>query len=442
MTFSTSWGQQTSLQSVGLPTTPNIDPSKFPDEVFELYSVPSYSEGEPELLPGRDIKSAKQVVRPDDILLCKIVPHLNRVWRVKSVGSRRQIASGEWIVVRSPTNAPDYLRYALTAPKFRENFMQTVSGVGGSLMRARPKAVAQIEIPIVSAEHQQRIVAKLDNLFARSRAAREELAHTPRLIERYKQAVLRAAFSGELTREWRKRNADLLRPKIATGKIDGRISALPNIPENWLWVAFASIASVSGGLTKNARRDSLPLRTPYLRVANVHANELRLEDTAIIGCTKAELEKSKLAAGDLLIVEGNGSLQHIGRVALWNGEIESCSHQNHLIRARPKECVTPTFALYWLLSPEGRSAIEQVASSSSGLHTLSISKVDALPIPICEAKEQQEIVRQIEAAFSSIDRLKTEAKSAATLVDRLDQAALAKAFRGELFNRTSAAKAT
>jgi type I restriction enzyme S subunit len=152
----------------------------------------------------------------------------------------------------------------------------------------------------------------------------------------------------------------------------------------------------------------------------------------MIGCTVAELSKTRLVAGDLLIVEGNGSLDQIGRVAMWNDEIQGCSHQNHLIRARFGDVVTPRYALYWLLSPEGRAAIETVASSSSGLHTLSISKVEGLPIPVCGMAEQHEIVRRIETAFAWIDRLAAEAASARALIDRLDAAVLAKAFRGEL----------
>ncbi|UPT87274.1 hypothetical protein HAP41_0000045315 [Bradyrhizobium barranii subsp. apii] len=173
-------------------------------------------------------------------------------------------------------------------------------------------------------------------------------------------------------------------------------------------------------------------QVPYLRVANVYANALRLDDIAQIGCSDQELKKTLLQQGDLLIVEGNGSLDQIGRVALWNDEIKGCSHQNHIIRGRPGSDLLPSYGLFWLLSPEGRRAIEAVASSSSGLHTLSISKVGGLPIPICNLAEQREIIRRIEAALLWINRVASEGNSARRLIDRLNQAILAKAFRGEL----------
>src|ERR1035441_2774032 len=84
---------------------------------------------------------------------------------------------------------------------------------------------------------------------------------------------------------------------------------------------------------------------------------------------------------------------------------------------------------YWLLSPGCRSAIEQVASSSSGLYTLSISKVEGLPMPICSIAEQKEIILRITEAFQRIDELFSEASRAAKLLDRLEEATLGRAFR-------------
>jgi type I restriction enzyme, S subunit len=180
--------------------TSSFDPARSPGERFELYSVPSFSDRSPETLLGAEIKSAKQAVQPGDILLCKIVPHINRVWVVGPKTALRQIGSGEWIVYRDHECEPFYLCYCLTDGSFRERFLATVSGVGGSLLRARPSAVADIEVPIAPLAEQRRIVAKLDALAGGTARARAELEHIPALIARYKQAILSAAFSGELAK--------------------------------------------------------------------------------------------------------------------------------------------------------------------------------------------------------------------------------------------------
>lgn len=287
------------------------------------------------------------------------------------------------------------------------------------------------EIALPPLAEQRRIVAKLDALFARTRQAREELEHIPALIEHYKQAILAAAFRGELTADWRAKHQP---PQVHANisGIDGRTGQLPGIPDVWGWASIDSISQVSGGLTKNAQRRELKKKVPYLRVANVYANELRLDEVKEIGCTDSELAKTQLQQGDLLVVEGNGSIEQIGRVAIWDGSITPCSHQNHIIRVRPNEQVISPYILFWMISPLGRQYIERVASSSSGLHTLSISKVSGLAIPVCSIDEQKEVVRHIEEAFTWLDTVLDEATAAMHLLDHLDEATLAKAFRGEL----------
>lgn len=309
------------------------------------------------------------------------------------------------------------------------DWMPYVSGT--TRLKLSQAGMQRVEIPLPPLPEQHRIVAKLDTLFECTRQAREELEDIPKLIEHYKQAILAAAFRGELTADWRTKHQPAQVHDNISG-IDGRTGQLPGIPDVWGWTSIDAISQVSGGLTKNAQRRELNQKVPYLRVANVYANELRLDEVKEIGCTDSELAKTQLQQGDLLVVEGNGSIEQIGRVAIWDGSITPCSHQNHIIRVRPNEQVISPYILFWMISPLGRQYIERVASSSSGLHTLSISKVSGLAIPVCTIDEQKEVVRHIEEAFNWLDTVLDEATSAMRLFDHLEQATLAKAFRGEL----------
>ena len=156
----------------------SVDPSKFPGEVFDLYSIPAFDSGHPEVVAGRAIGSAKQVVRPGDVLLSRIVPHIRRSWVVANGSGRRIIASGEWIVFRSDRVHPDYLRHVLVGDPFHAQFMNTVAGVGGSLLRARPDHVGKIKIPLPPLAEQRRIAEVLDRaevLRAKRRAALDQL---------------------------------------------------------------------------------------------------------------------------------------------------------------------------------------------------------------------------------------------------------------------------
>jgi len=265
--------------------------------------------------------------------------------------------------------------------------------------------------PLAPLAEQKRIADKLDSVLARVDACRDRLDRIPALLKRFRQAVLAAATSGRLTEDWR------VQEEVATWDQSETLG---------------SVGTVTGGLTKNAKRAEMPLQRQYLRVANVQTNQFDLDDVAMIGLTTAEFEKTRLQAGDLLIVEGNGSLDQIGRVALWKGQIVDCSHQNHLIRWRAGPRLLAPFALYFLLSPEGRRQIVDVASSTTGLHTLSISKVSRLRIPIPSLAEQHEIVRRVEALFAFADRLEARCAAARKQAGQLTPALLAKAFRGEL----------
>ncbi len=140
----------------------SVDPSRHADEIFDLYSIPAYDNGQPEVVIGNKIGSAKQAVQARDVLLSRIVPHIRRAWVVVEQRGRRQIASGEWIVFRSEAFHPGYLRYLFMSDRFHLHFMNTVAGVGGSLLRARPATVAEIEIRLPELSEQERIAAILE----------------------------------------------------------------------------------------------------------------------------------------------------------------------------------------------------------------------------------------------------------------------------------------
>ncbi|HHK0137239.1 TPA: restriction endonuclease subunit S [Pseudomonas aeruginosa] len=270
--------------------------------------------------------------------------------------------------------------------------------------------IEEIKIGLPPTAEQTRIAQKLDELLAQVDTLKARIDAIPALLKRFRQSVLAAAVSGRLTEDWR----------VQHSLAEWRVST------------FGDEGAVSGGLTKNAKRSELTLEKPYLRVANVHANKLSLGDITHIGLTDKEFEKTRLIAGDILIVEGNGSLEHIGRAAIWNDEIPDCCHQNHLIRWRPIDGMQPKFALYQLLSPQGRKQLVEVAKSTTGLHTLSITKVSALALPVPEEDEQIEIVRRVEQLFAFANQLEAKVASAKSRIDHLTQSILAKAFRGEL----------
>ena len=146
---------------------------------------------------------------------------------------------------------------------------------------------------------------------------------------------------------------------------------------------LSEVAIITGGLTKNSNRNTFETKMRYLRVANVFYNRLDLREILEIGVKEEEIEKTLLQAGDLLFVEGNGSIEQIGRVAIWDGSIDPILHQNHLIKARfNNEIIAPEYALFYFMLQDGRQQIISKSVSTSGLNTLSVNKVSSLLLPI------------------------------------------------------------
>ena len=143
----------------------NITPASMPNQFFDLYSVPIFSTQIPENIQGSQIGSTKQVIKKGDVLLCKINPHLNRVWEITENSDCVQIASSEWIVIRSKIHQSTFLKWYFSSPKFRTLLSSQVSGVGGSLTRAQPAIVKSYLVPVPPIEEQKRISQAIERWF-------------------------------------------------------------------------------------------------------------------------------------------------------------------------------------------------------------------------------------------------------------------------------------
>ncbi|MBK9797236.1 MAG: hypothetical protein IPP58_12215 [Holophagaceae bacterium] len=303
---------------------------------------------------------------------------------------------------------------------------------------------------------QRRIVAEIEKQFTRLDKGVTALRRVQANLKRYRAAVLKAACEGrlvpteaELSKTGRMKvdfdTGETLLSSILTERRKGWQSrgqykepatpdttVLSQLPDGWMWARLEQLGTTTGGLTKNPKRAKLTKKMPYLRVANVYANELRLQEIEHIGVEDSELEKLLVCAGDLLIVEGNGSKDQIGRLAVWDGSIDPCVHQNHLIKVRPTEPRMSKWILHWLQSPNGRNFVEMVASSTSGLYTLSVNKVGDLPIALPPLAEQSRIVAEVERCLSVVEELEAMVSASLQRAARLRQSILQQAFTAKL----------
>jgi type I restriction enzyme S subunit len=207
---------------------------------------------------------------------------------------------------------------------------------------------------------------------------------------------------------------------------------MSELPKSWTYVTIVQVAEVQGGIQKQPKRRPAKNRYPFLRVANVLRGALDLSEVHEIELFDGEPERYLLRYGDLLVVEGNGSQNQIGRAAMWRNEIRNCTHQNHLIRVRPSQAILPTYLTLVWNSPDVSRALREVASSTSGLYTLSTAKIKSVKIPLPPIPEQRRIVTVLEDHLSRLDATVASLRAARARLSNFRQSLLNEAFSGRL----------
>lgn len=268
-------------------------------------------------------------------------------------------------------------------------------------------------IPLPPMKEQQRIVERIESLFAKLDEAKEKAQAVVDGFEDRKAAILHKAFTGELTEKWRNNSGVTL--------------------ESWNTENLEESFDVSGGIQKQPSRMPDKNPVPYITVANVYRNRIDLTDLRYFEVFPGELEKLQLKYGDILIVEGNGSGSEIGRCAMWRNELPVCIHQNHIIRVRRKnESVLPEYVLYYLNSSAGRQIMKSRAKTTAGLYNLSTGKIKTIPVPYASLEEQKEIVRMLDYLLEKELQVKDKAETTIEEIDNMKKSILSRAFRGEL----------
>lgn len=264
------------------------------------------------------------------------------------------------------------------------------------------KLLLNMPVNVPPLPEQRRIVAKIDSLTGKSRRARDHLDHIPRLVEKYKHAVLAAAFNPEAMAGWQ------------GTQLEG------------------VVADALIGLVRGKSEQSASHGVPYIRMNHYDlAGRWNEDDLTLVAADAKEIARYELREGDLLFNTRN-SLELVGKVALWGKRPSGYLYNNNLLRLRFRPEIVPTFAFYQMISPQFRSYLHSVKSATTSVCAIYQRSIMAAPWAYPETNRQLEIANWIEAAFAKIDRLASEATSARRLIDRLDQAVLAKAFRGEL----------
>lgn len=340
-----------------------------------------------------DVRSAVAQFRAGDILYGRLRPYLNKVIEASFDGC----ASAEIVPFTPyPGVCAPLLKRVMMSTRFLEF---TASLDKGDRPRVNADEVGSFKFHLPPTAEQHRIVAKLDALTARLTRARAELDRIPRLVSHLRRSFFSATFGTEIRDDW---------PTLAT----------------------LGLSIEAGKNLKCEERPPVAAERGVVKVSAVSAERFRPEESKTLPSTYTPADRDRIRAGDILLARASGSINLVGRVALVEIDPINLYLSDKVLRL----VVSKEFGewLYWFLrSPVGRSQIEDAASGIS-MHNITQGSLGALRLPVPDQSVRDEAIARIRSTFARADRLEAEAARARKLIDRLEAAILAKAFRGEL----------
>ena len=279
------------------------------------------------------------------------------------------------------------------------------------------RTMQEIPLPLPPRPEQRRIVEKIESLFARSACARDELAHIPRLIERYRQAVLASAFRGDLTADWR-----------------GDETQHGERPCSWQMVSAGDLfdEGPTNGYSPKAAEDGGG--TTSLKLSATTTGTFILNEKTIKRLVETVSPDARcwLRPGDILVQRAN-SLEHLAATAIFDGPANQYIYPDLMMRVRIASVVTRQFFWRYMQSDTARNWLRDRATGTAGnMPKISGAILKVLPVPVPPEDEQAEIVKRIEQRLTAIETVLGECRHAIAMTARLDQSILDKAFSGEL----------
>ncbi|HBS6073568.1 restriction endonuclease subunit S [Klebsiella aerogenes] len=464
---------------------------KTPDEDFTYIDVGSINKEygiieEPSILSAKDAPSrARKIVQKGTVIYSTVRPYLLNIAIIESVFSPEPIASTAFAIIHPYTamNA-NFIYYYLRSPVFINYVESCQTGVAYPAINdkqffsgiiAVPPSSEQVRITkkikelmslcdqleqhsLTSLDAHQQLVETLLTTLTDSQNADELAENWARISEHFdtlftteasidalKQTILQLAVMGKLVpqdpndepaSELLKRIAQEKAQLVKNGKIKKQKPLPPisdeekpfELPEGWEWCRIDDLTFVSGGIQKQPKRRPVKNHFPYLRVANVQRGNINIDELERFELEPHELAFWSLEKNDILIVEGNGSADEIGRCAIWLAPLEKCVYQNHLIRVRGIMEGYQEFIALYLNSPSGIKEMQRLAVTTSGLYNLSVGKIRGITIPLPPLNQQNLILSKIREYIFICDNLKisiqTTQQTQLHLADALTDAAI------------------
>jgi type I restriction enzyme S subunit len=309
-----------------------------------------------------------------------------------------------------------------------EHFFQQIdtSKTGTAILNYGPSHLKQMRMLVPPSNEQRRIAAKLEELFSRLDACRQRLEQVPRLLKQFRQSILAAACSGKLTADWRGGNPNVNDESsfpVVTAKIKAQFDLETfekyQLPATWSWKSFWQVAEIKSNLVN-------PTNFPkHLLIApdNIEPESSRLVNVRTVAEIAPISAKHFFNEGQIVYSKIRPYLSKL-IVAEHDG---LCSADMYPISAM----INAHYLKWFMLSSYFVDKASNIGTRTL-LPKINQEELNSLPVAVPPIEEQEEIVRRVEALFKIADAVEDHYRKAQEQLDKLPQAILAKAFRGEL----------
>jgi len=429
---------------------PNIEPTRQPGTIFNYIDISSIDNRrlevtEPRRITGSEAPSrAKRPVEDGDVLFSNVRTYLRNVARISGIQQPAVASTGFTVLRPNGRVLQDFLFRWVASDEFLQ--LVTPMQTGTHYPATSDRVVRAQHIPLPPLAEQRRIIDLLDRLDDERTAALFNLARVKTLLGDFHRTVLSSACSGRLTEDWRLDHPDLEAAdaeyllacrQAEQGRRFKAVKPSPHapeseIPEQWSRVPLGVLLrDLKYGTSK--RSEYAIDGTPVIRIPNVSGPSFDSSDLKFTALTNVEREALSLRPGDLLMIRSNGSVELVGKTMLVPEEAHGMAFAGYLMRLRlDSSAIDPSYAELVLASPDLRKQIEMPARSTSGVHNINSTEVRGLVIALPPLSEQREIVRRVEGLLREGEEILAKVAAASLLLERTGQAALTKAFRGEL----------
>ena len=321
----------------------------------------------------------------------------------------------ELVVLRNIKIVPQYTFYLLSTDRFVNGGRHTYSGVVGQ-QRISMDYVKSYAFPLPPLPEQQRIVSRIESLFAKLDEAKEKIQNVLDGAEKRKAAILHQAFTGKLTAKWRKEN----------GVSD----------DSWEKKTLDSICvSIYDG--DHMAPPKTESGIPFLVISNVNKGKLSFKNTRFVSKeyydSVSDTRKPQL--GDVLYT----IVGSYGIPVVVDNDRAFC-FQRHMALLKPSK-VDTYFLWYQLQTKEFYNKATEIATGTAQL-TVPIKGLRKLKISLPVQAEQQEIVRRLDNLLNKEKSICKSCEVSLAAIEAMKKAILAKAFRGELGTNNPAEKSS